>query len=391
MKIRSPDIPVRALGQGCPIYTGEKNMAGPEIIPPYVTDIQAQKEPFVDWREFPWWLVAILTFLGLMALLIILKPGPRMLIRVADAADIQNLDDIVREDEMSVGVQPDSSAYDLAFEELTEERIQTFPQPAAAVQSLIAAEIDAIILDKGTAQTFAAENEGILTSVTAITNSYNEAFIFIFPGITTTLYLTLGGFGLALVFGLLAGLGRISPNRLIRNIAITYVEFIRGVPTLVLILTLAFVIVPAVSNSIGINNRDVSIELRAIVALAIIYGAFLAEIFRAGIESISKGQMEAARSLGMTARQAMQYIILPQAIRNISPALGNDFIAMLKDSSLASVLAVRELTQRSRLHAGSTFRFPESYLVIVFLYLAMTLTLSLLLRWYERRIRVGER
>ena len=88
----------------------------------------------------------------------------------------------------------------------------------------------------------------------------------------------------------------------------------------------------------------------------------------------------------MTYRQAMQYIILPQAVRNISPALGNDFIAMLKDSSLASVLAVRELTQRSRLHAGSTFRFPESYLVLTFFYLTMTLILSLLLRWYEQRM-----
>jgi polar amino acid transport system permease protein len=275
--------------------TGETTMAGPEVTPSFSTDSRNRNEPFVAWREFPWWLVAIFIFLGVMTYLI-----------------------------------------------LTDEEI-------------------------------------------------NQAFVFIFPGITTTLYLTLGGFGLALVFGLLAGLGRISQNRLIRNIAITYVEFIRGVPTLVLILTLAFVIVPAVSASFGIDNRDVSIELRAILALAIIYGAFLAEIFRAGIESISKGQMEAARSLGMTTRQAMQYIILPQAIRNISPALGNDFIAMLKDSSLASVLAVRELTQRSRLHAGSTFRFPEAYLVIVFLYLAMTITLSLLLRWYERRLRVGER
>lgn len=270
-------------------------MAGPEINPPFLTDSQIQSEPFVDWREFPWWLVAIFSFLGVMTFLIITDP------------------------------------------------------------------------------------------------EINQAFVFILPGLSTTLYLTLAGFGLALIFGLLAGLGRISQNRLIRNIAITYVEFIRGVPTLVLIMTLAFVIVPAVTGSIGIDNRDVSIELRAILALAIIYGAFLAEIFRAGIESISKGQMEAARSLGMTARQALQYIILPQAIRNISPALGNDFIAMLKDSSLASVLAVRELTQRSRLHAGSTFRFAESYLVIVVLYLAMTLTLSLLLRWYERRIRVGER
>ena len=214
----------------------------------------------------------------------------------------------------------------------------------------------------------------------------NEAFKFIIPGIQLTLYITLAGFGIALVLGLLAGLGRISSNAIVRNIAITYIEFVRGVPTLVLILTLAFVLVPAMSNAMGIDNRQVSIELRAILSLAIIYGAFLAEIFRAGIESISKGQMEAARSLGMNYRQAMQYIILPQAIRNISPALGNDFIAMLKDSSLASVLAVRELTQRARLYAGSTFRFPESYLVLTFCYLAMTIALSLLLRWYEQRM-----
>ncbi|MCA9972683.1 MAG: amino acid ABC transporter permease [Anaerolineales bacterium] len=213
-----------------------------------------------------------------------------------------------------------------------------------------------------------------------------EAAGFIWPGIRLTLFITFGGFGIALVFGLAAGLGRISNNFVTRNLAITYVEFVRGVPTLVLILTLAFVIVPAVSEAIGINNRDVSLELRATLSLAIIYGAFLAEIFRAGIESIPSGQMEAARSLGMTYRQAMQYIILPQAIRNIAPALGNDFIAMLKDSSLASVLAVRELTQRARLHAGSTFRFPESYLVLTFFYLTLTIALSLLLRWYERRI-----
>ncbi|MBP6472821.1 MAG: amino acid ABC transporter permease [Chloroflexi bacterium] len=213
-----------------------------------------------------------------------------------------------------------------------------------------------------------------------------EAFLFIIPGIQITLYITLAGFAIALVLGLLAGLGRISSNAVVRNIAITYVEFIRGVPTLVLILTLAFVLVPAVSNSFGVDNRNISIELRAILSLSIIYGAFLAEIFRAGIESISKGQMEAARSLGMNYRQSMQFIILPQAVRNISPALGNDFIAMLKDSSLASVLAVRELTQRARLYAGSTFRFPESYLVLTFCYLTMTIALSLLLRWYEQRL-----
>jgi polar amino acid transport system permease protein len=226
----------------------------------------------------------------------------------------------------------------------------------------------------------------VMAVLVVVDPEINEAFLFIIPGIQITLKITLIAFGLALIFGLLAGLGRISKNALIRNVAITYVEFIRGVPTLVLILTLAFVLVPTISSAMGVDNRDVSVEARGILALAIIYGAFLAEIFRAGIESISKGQMEAARSLGMSYRQAMQFVILPQAIRNISPALGNDFIAMLKDSSLMSVLAVRELTQRARLYAGSTFRFQESYLVLTFCYLAMTLVLSLLLRWYENRM-----
>ncbi len=96
---------------------------------------------------------------------------------------------------------------------------------------------------------------------------------------------------------------------------------------------------------------------RAIIALAVTYGAFLAEVFRAGIQSIGRGQMEAARSLGMGYGQAMRFIILPQAIRNVLPALGNDFVSMVKDSSLVSVLAVRDMTQIARLYAGSTFRF----------------------------------
>jgi polar amino acid transport system permease protein len=218
------------------------------------------------------------------------------------------------------------------------------------------------------------------------TPEYRETFEFVVPGVTLTLRITLIAYAIALVLGLFAGLGRIAKNVVVRNIATTYVEFIRGVPTLVLIFTTAFVIVPAAAEAMQFENATVSMEWRAIAALALIYGAFLAEIFRAGIESIASGQMEAARSLGMTYRQAMTYIILPQAIRNVSPALGNDFIAMLKDSSLVSVLAVREVTQRGRLYAGSTFRFRESYLVVTFLYLSMTIALSLLLRWYERRI-----
>jgi polar amino acid transport system permease protein len=213
---------------------------------------------------------------------------------------------------------------------------------------------------------------------------------FVGQGISLTLYITVVSFLLSLVIGLIVGVGRVSKNTVARNLAIFYVEFIRGVPMLVLIFTITYVLVPTLTDAVGMENRAVPNSTRGVIALSIIYGAFMAEIFRAGIESIPKGQTEAARSLGMTSFQSMRHIILPQAIRNVLPALGNDFIATLKDSSLLSVLAVREVTQMSRLHVGTSFRFRESYLVLTFIYLTMTLALSLLLRWYEGRMRANK-
>ncbi|MEJ2150436.1 MAG: amino acid ABC transporter permease [Chloroflexota bacterium] len=137
----------------------------------------------------------------------------------------------------------------------------------------------------------------------------------------------------------------------------------------------------------SVQNKDVPITLRAIIALAVTYGAFLAEIFRAGIQSVGHGQTEAARSLGMSRGQAMRYVILPQAVRNVLPALGNDFVAMVKDSSLVSVLAVRDITQLARLYAGRTFRFRESYITLAVMYLTLTIMLSFLVRQLERRLR----
>ena len=125
---------------------------------------------------------------------------------------------------------------------------------------------------------------------------------------------------------------------------------------------------------------------RAIIALTIGYSAFIAEIFRAGIQSIGRGQMEAARSLGMTNGQAMRHVILPQAIRNVLPPLGNDFIAMLKDSSLVSVLGVQDITQLGKVYSASTFRFFETYNVVAYLYLVMTVGLALVVRGMEKRM-----
>ncbi len=240
--------------------------------------------------------------------------------------------------------------------------------------------------------------------------NYNEAFNFIKAGLRITIQTSLTSYGFALILGLIAGLGRLSKNILFNNLSRLYIEIVRGIPMLVLIFFIALVGVPTVVeglNNLGtllterglttagglfsaFNNQNISMNARAIVALAVTYGAYLAEIFRAGIQSIEPGQMEAARSLGMSYGQAMRHIILPQAIRNVLPALGNDFVAMVKDSSLVSVLAVRDITQVSRLYAGSTFRFREAYVTLSVLYLTMTVVLSLAVQAVERRMRADD-
>jgi polar amino acid transport system permease protein len=233
---------------------------------------------------------------------------------------------------------------------------------------------------------------------------YQDAFLFIINGIVLTILISIGAYLVAIVLGLLAGLGRVSANVIASNVATFYIEFIRGIPMLVLIFFIALVAVPAAVGALhtlgvaldnaglpnpltGLQNENVSLLVRAVIALATTYGAFLAEIFRAGIQSVGEGQMEAARSLGMSYSQAMWYVILPQAVRNVLPALGNDFVAMVKDSSLVSVLAVRDITQIARLYAGRSFRFPEAYTTLSILYLSMTIVLSLAIRILERRLR----
>lgn len=239
--------------------------------------------------------------------------------------------------------------------------------------------------------------------------SYNQAFVFIQAGIHVTITTTLTAFVISLVIGLLAGLGRIARNVFFRNLSTLYVEIVRGIPMLVLIFFIAFVAVPAVTSALNVlgrvlveagltwaggltqlENSGVPMQIRAIIALSVTYGAFSAEVFRAGIQSIPKGQMEAARSQGMTYWQAMRYVILPQAIRNVLPALGNDFVSMLKDSSLVSVLAVRDITQVARLYAGQTFRYPEAFTTLAVLYLIMTLVLSLGVKAIERGLSHGQ-
>ncbi len=241
---------------------------------------------------------------------------------------------------------------------------------------------------------------------------YHETFLFLAQGVKVTLRIALGAYALAIVLGLFIGLARTSKNALIYNLATFYVQNVRGIPMIVLMLYVAYVGVPqgikalhalgnwgltwAGSGALGnffahlaqLSIRNLSLEMRAILALAMGYAAFEAEVFRAGIESIGKGQMEAALSLGMSYSQAMRLVILPQAIRRILPPLGNDLVAIIKDSSLVTVLAVRDVTQLARLRKASTFRSFETYNILVFLYLSMTLSLSALVRYLERKWRI---
>jgi polar amino acid transport system permease protein len=244
--------------------------------------------------------------------------------------------------------------------------------------------------------------------------TYQDAFLFLIVGIRLTIFVSITSFSVALLLGLITGLGRVSKNVLYYTLSSLYVEVIRGIPILVMLIYFAFVVTPLILqllNGLGtvmlqnltlgplvqlaeyltsLQIQDIEMTARAIAGLAFCYGAFESEVFRAGIESIGRGQMEAARSLGMNYFQAMRYIILPQAIRRVLPPFGNDFISMVKDSSLISVLAVRELTHLGKLNRARTFRTFETWNTVAFLYLILTLSLSILVKFMERRMAYEE-
>lgn len=216
----------------------------------------------------------------------------------------------------------------------------------------------------------------------------------LFRGITVTLTVAIIAYAIALCLGLILGLMRSSTNPIFYNIASFYVEIVRGIPMLVLLLYVAFALTPIVVNALAglgvpISTRDVPNEMRAIIALAVGYGAFSAEIFRAGIQSIEKGQHEAARALGMSYFQTMRHIVLPQAIRRVLPALGNDFIAIIKDSSLVAILGVQDMTQLTRLYYSGNFLYMQSLTMLAFMYLILVVLLTRGVRYLEFRLQRG--
>lgn len=253
---------------------------------------------------------------------------------------------------------------------------------------------------------------GIATIALITSNElYGRIFDQLKEGIAMTLGVSAIAYLSALCIGLLVGLIRSnSPappkpgsgikgvisgalHTLIYNVATLYVSVLRGLPILVVLLIVAFVLVPLIRDGLT-SAFGIELDIRgsspesAIIALAFTYGAFVSETFRAGIQSIGRGQIEAARSLGMNYFQTVRYVILPQAIRRILPPLGNDMVSMVKDSSLVAILGVRDITQIAKTSSGRSFRYLETYLVVAVIYLTMTVIGSLIVRYIERKTKV---
>jgi len=227
----------------------------------------------------------------------------------------------------------------------------------------------------------------------AMPDPYWRILKFVQDGLWITVVLTVVSFVFVLVLGMLGGLGRLSKNNAIHGLTTLYVEIVRGVPLLVQLIWWYFafpVIIQTIGKWTGISalaGYQSNAIVLAIVGLVVCYGAYMSEIYRAGIQSIPKGQMEAARSLGMTYFQAMRHIILPQAIRVILPPVGNEFIALLKDSSLVSVVAVADLTRRGREFMSTHFNPIEVWTMVALLYLVMTLFSARLVTFIERKTK----
>lgn len=228
---------------------------------------------------------------------------------------------------------------------------------------------------------------------------------FIFPlllaGTVVTLEITVLAVGCGCIIGLFAGLARLSKSRFLRIVGTCYVDFLRGTPLLVQVMIIYFGIPylltdlqawwhAALGWPVLIKDPNLPRFWAAVITCSLNSGAYIAEIFRAGVQSIDRGQMEAARSLGMPHTQAMRYIILPQAFKRVIPPLGNEFIAMLKDTSLLCMIGVEELLRRGTLINAEYYRPFEVYITVAFIYLVITLSFSRLVDYLERRLKTGD-
>lgn len=234
-------------------------------------------------------------------------------------------------------------------------------------------------------------NEGDMISigdVLAVDKKWKPGILL--QGLWTTLKASLYATFFGIIIGLLGGISRVSSNPALKWTSIVYVEVIRGSPLLVQIFIWYFVLAKILDDLLrSWGLRELSPLVYGVAALAFFAGAYITEIVRAGIQSIHHGQIEAARSLGMTYAQTMQHIILPQAIRRILPPLAGQFISLIKDSSLLGIIAVRELLKATREAVTITLQSFEFFFICALLYLLLTFPLSMLVQQIERRMKTS--
>lgn len=265
---------------------------------------------------------------------------------------------------------------------------------------------------------------GILLAISIITDEiYSNIFQQLMEGVSMTLFVSIASYLTALSIAVIVGIVRSNPPtppqsresrrkgamRVLRigayNVCTVYVSVMRGIPILVVLLVTGFIVVPALRDMINSglveSVRDLTGDAEipdliwrgssagtAIVALAITYGAYMSETVRAGIQSIPKGQFEAAYSVGMTYWQTMRSVILPQAFRNVLPPLGNDFVAMIKDSSLLAFLGIRDITQIAKTSSGRSFRYVETYAVVAYMYLTLVILATTMVNLLEDTVNI---
>ena len=249
---------------------------------------------------------------------------------------------------------------------------------------------DGVLLpDRGEASVFSAWRISFFGALAMVVllpilrpDPFREIIQFLPDGILRTFQVTVISIVFAAAIGLVTGLGRLSRITIVNRIATVYVEVIRGIPLLVQLFYIYF--------ALG-RFLDIDRMVAAIAAMSICYGAYMGEIFRAGIQAVPKGQMEAALALGMNRGKALRLVILPQTIRIILPPIGNEFIALLKDSSLVSIVAVSDLLRRGREYAATTFLYFETYTMVALIYLVFTLFFSKVVAIMEERLTPGGR
>jgi polar amino acid transport system permease protein len=223
----------------------------------------------------------------------------------------------------------------------------------------------------------------ILLTVNVDTTFLSKTIPFILEGVPITLFLAVTSIFFATILAAFGALGRLSTNPYLNGVASFYVSFFRGTPLILQILFIYLALPQA-----GIVLPEIP---TAIIALSLNYGAYMTEVFRSGIEAVPHGQTEAAQSLGMTTRTTFVRIIAPQAFRIVTPAVGNDFVSMIKDSALASVVGVQETLWRAQTAGRPTFQSMQTLLVAAFIYWVLTILFSLFQGRLERRMATGDR